>query len=206
MVFGHNSNVAVGTDTVHVQTEDRGVSRAIIDTTVYWKGRVLHRRTDNYKDLLPLDASKEAALKGRVDDQHRAVVEEIRSGALRLAIPKALAAAPKPAFAKAARTGAAMLRVDLTNARTWLSGRNATLQVLVHDSAGNPVANASAKARVEGAASPFESVGQTGTAGIATLQFEMPPVIGEEAALVIEVVHNGAKGRLRFRLRVRPGA
>ena len=200
MVFGHNSNVAVGTDTVHVQTEDRGVSRAIIDTTVYWKGRVLHRRTDNYKDLLPLDASKEAALKGRVDDQHRAVVEEIRSGALRLAITKARAAA------KPARTGAATLRVDLTNARTWLSGRNATLQVLVHDSAGNPVANASAKARVEGAASPFESLGQTGTAGIATLQFEMPPVIGEEAALVIEVVHNGAKGRLRFRLRVRPGA
>jgi hypothetical protein len=200
MVFGHNSNVAVGSHTVHVQTEDRGVSRAIIDTTVYCKGRVLHRRTVNYKDLLPLDASKEAALKARVDDQHRAVVEEIRSGALRLAIPKARAAA------KPARTGAATLRVDLTNARTWLSGNNATLQVLVHDSAGNPVADASAKARVEGAASPFESVGQTGAAGIATLQFEMPQVVGEEAALVIEVVHNGAKGRLRFQLRLRPRA
>ena len=99
-----------------------------------------------------------------------------------------------------------MLRVDLTNRRTWLSGRNATLQVLVHDSAGNPVANASAKARVEGAVAPFEFVGQTGTAGIATLQFEMPRLVGEEAALVIEAVYNGAKGHLRFQLRAKPRA
>ena len=204
MVFGHNSNVAIGRDTVHVQTEDRGVSRAIIDTTVHWKGRVLHRRTGSYEDLLPLDARQEAALKARVEDQHRAVVEEIRSGALQLAIPDAPTAAPS--FAKASRAGAAMLRVDLTNRRTWLSGRNATLQVLVHDSAGNPVANASAKARVEGAVAPFEFVGQTGTAGIATLQFEMPRLVGEEAALVIEAVYNGAKGHLRFQLRAKPRA
>ena len=197
MVFGHNSNVAIGADTVHVQTEDRGVSRALIETTVHWKGRVLHRRTSDYKDLLPLDANKEAALKIRVSDQHRAVVGEIRSGALKLAIPK------EPTSVPSTQAGPAMLRVDLTNARTWLSGRNATLQVLVHDSSGNPVANASAKARVEGAASPFEFAAQTGTAGIATLQFEMPQLLGEEATLVIEVVHNGAQGRLRFQLRAK---
>jgi hypothetical protein len=201
MVFGHNSNVAIGSDTVHVQTEDRGLSRAIIDTTVHWKGRVLHRRTNHYKDLLPLDADKEAALKVRVDDQHRTVVEEIRSGALKLAIPAE--AAPLPA---STGTAPAALRVDLTNARTWLSGRNATLQILVHDSAGNPVANASARARIEGAASPFEFAAQTGQAGIAILQFEMPALAGEAGALVIEAVYNGARGRLRFELRARPKA
>ena len=199
MVFGHNSNVAIGEQTVHVQTEDRGGAGAIIDTTVHCKGRVLHRRTESYKDLLPLDAGKEAALKARVDQQHRTVVDQLRSGALRLTIPTAAAPAGvrKPPKLRA-------LKVDVTNARTWLSGRNATLELLVRDGAGHPVANATAKARVEGAAAPFESSTQTGPAGIATLQFKMPKLSGEEPALVIEVAHNGAKGLLRFQLRAKP--
>lgn len=203
MVFGHNSNVVVGSNTIHVQTEDRGVAHPVIDTTVHWKGRVLHRRTENYKDLLPLDPEKEATLKLRVDEQHRSVLEDIRSGALQLAIPASQvpAAAPAPPVIPAAP---AALKVELTNARTWLSGRSATLQVLVHDAAGNPVPSAAAKARVEGAADPFEFASQTGPAGIATLQFEMPRLGGGEAALVIEVAHNGARGQLRFQLRAKP--
>jgi hypothetical protein len=195
MVFGHNSNVAIGEHTVHVQTEDRGGAGAIIDTTVHCKGRVLHRRTVSYKDLLPLDAGKEAALKARVDQQHRTVVDELRSGALRLTIPSA--AVGKPPKSRA-------LKVDLTNARSWLAGRNATLELLVRDGAGRPVARATAKARVEGAAAPFESSTETGPAGIATLQFKMPKLSGEEPVLVIEVAHNGAKGLLRFQLRAKP--
>lgn len=202
MVFGHNSNVVIGPDTVHVQTEDRGIAHPVIDTTVHWKGRVLHRRTNNYKDLLPLDAGKEAELKARVDQQHRAVVEELRSGALQVAIPKTQA--PPPATVQTKSPGPAGLKVDLTNSRTWLSGRNATLQLLVRDAAGNPVANAAAKARVEGAASTFESAAETSPAGIATLQFEMPKLTGDEPALLIEVAHNGAKGHLRFQLRAKP--
>lgn len=203
MVFGHNSNVVIGLDTVHVQTEDRGIAHPVIDTTVHWKGRVLHRRTNNYKDLLPLDAGKEAELKVRVDEQHRAVLEELRTGALRVAIPKTQAP-PPPALDQAKPAAPAGLKVDLTNSRTWLFGRNATLQLLVRDAAGNPVANAAATARVEGAASPFESATQTSPAGIATLQFEMPRLIGDEPALLIEVAHNGAKGHLRFQLRAKP--
>ena len=204
MVFGHNSNVVIGSDTVHVQTEERGAAHPVIDTTVHWKGRVLYRRTTNYNDLLPLDPSKEATLKARVDEQHRAVLEEIRSGALQVTVPNLPGTAPTPRASKLALSPSAALKVDLTNARTWLSGRNATLELLVRDPAGNPAANASAKARVEGAAAPFEFAGQTGPAGIATLQFEMPKLGAEEAALVIDVTHNGAKGHLRFQLRAKP--
>jgi hypothetical protein len=201
LIFGYNSNVTIGADTVHVQTEDRGISSALVDTTVHWKGRVLHRRTNNYKDLLPLDPGKEATLKARVDAQHRAVIEELRSGTLQLMIPKSIAPESAPA-AKLAASG--ILKVDLTNARTWLSGRRATLQLLVRDVAGNPVSSAAAKARVDGATSPFESTAETSPAGIATLQFEMPKISGNDPALVIEVVHNGAKGNLRFQLRAKP--
>src|SRR5437879_11041842 len=61
MLFGHNSNVQAGGTNYHVQTEDRGTTNALIDTTVYFNGRVLHRRTNNYFDLLPLNPGREHA-------------------------------------------------------------------------------------------------------------------------------------------------
>src|SRR5271169_6227400 len=88
MVFGHNTNIKLGPVTYHVQTEDRGVSRTLIDTTVYFRGRVLHRRTNNYFDLLPLNPDSEQALKLRLDEQHRSVVESIRTGTLQLSLPQ----------------------------------------------------------------------------------------------------------------------
>jgi hypothetical protein len=197
MVFGHNSNVTIDSEILHVQTEDRGALQALIDTTVHWKGRVLYRRTTNYQDLIPLEPGKEQTLKARVDDQHRAVVEELRSGTVKLTIPKQ---AP-PAAASPNSGMAAVLKIDLTNPRTWLAGRNATLELLVRDSSGHPVANAAATARLEGAATPFRADAQTSDTGLATLQFEMPKLAGEEPALLIEAVHNGAKGQLRFQLR-----
>jgi hypothetical protein len=82
MIFGHNTNVKVGEMTFHVQTEDRGEAHGLIDTTVYFQGRVLHRRTNNYYDLRPLDEDRVGALKLRLDEQHRVVLEEMHSGKL----------------------------------------------------------------------------------------------------------------------------
>src|ERR1700736_1649009 len=88
MLFGHNTKVKMGAVTFHVQTEDRGEYHGLIDTTVYYHGRVLHRRTNNYFDLLPLDEDRQQALKLRLDEQHRAVLEEIKNNTLQLAIPQ----------------------------------------------------------------------------------------------------------------------
>jgi hypothetical protein len=200
MLFGHNSNVQIGADLVHVQTEDRGGTHAFIDTTVHWRGRVLHRRTNNYLDLLPLDAERETALKTRLDDQHRAVIEELRSGALKLTFP----ASPQALPATGAVPPSNALKVELTNSRTWLTGRQATLQLAVKDVAGNALANVETKARIEGAEIPAEFSARTGSDGAATLKFEMPKLSGAEAALVIDAAYNGARGNLRFQLRAKP--
>lgn len=206
MLFGHNSNVDVGTDVVHVQTEDRGANHAFIDTTVHWKGRVLHRRTNNYLDLLPLDGEKENALKARLDDQHRAVIEDIRTGALQLTFPAApTAATPVQApVARKAPSVAPVLKVELTNAKSWLVGKHATLQLMLRDAAGNPVAGVETKARVEGAENRTEFSTLTAEDGCALLQFEIPKLSGPEVALVIEARHGEAKGHLRFQLRAKP--
>src|SRR6266567_3113400 len=132
MPFGHNSNVTVAGDTYHVQTEERGAAHALIDTTVYLRGRVLHRRTNSFSDLLPLNSDREQALKLRVDTQHRSVVDEIRTGKLRLALPsdgKTRGHTPAPA------ESAAAIHLELLNAKTWLSGKRALLQIAVNDPA-----------------------------------------------------------------------
>lgn len=202
MIFGHNNNVTVGAAVFHVQTEDWGEAHALIDTTVYWRGRVLHRRTNSYLDLLPLDPEKEKALKLRVDQQHSATIEELRSGALKLpALPdQGSPESPAPAEGPA-------LALELVNARSWLAGKRATLQVAVRRSdTGNPLEGARVIARMEGANERVEFSADTGSDGMAQLGFDMPRLTSAEPALVIQASYGQARGHLRFHLRAKPQA
>lgn len=204
MLFGHNTNVKVGEITYHVQTEDRGVTNALIDTTVYFHGRVLHRRTNNYFDLLPLNAKSEQSLKQRLDEQHRGVIEELRTGALHLPLPRETQS-PADANVPNASSVPKVLTLVLINSKTWLAGKRATLDVSVQNrESGESVNHARIVARIDGAADSKEFKAETGIDGRAQLQFDMPRVSGAEPALVIEAMHGDAKGHLRFQLRARP--
>jgi hypothetical protein len=196
MLFGHNSNVRVGDTVYHVQTEDRGTSHAVIDTMVYHNGRVLHRRANSYADLLPLDAAREQKLKERVSSQHQAVLDALRSGALKFA---------QPVTPPAASAVSDLLALELLNAKSWLSGKRATLQVLVfRKDDGAAVSGARVTARIDGAAEPSQYSTATGTDGKAQLAFDMPRLAGAECALVIEGYNGKSEARLHFQLRAKP--
>lgn len=216
MVFGHNSNLKLGSNTLHVQTEDRGATHALIDTTVYYQGRVLHRRTNNYHDLLPMNEENQQALKSRVDEQHRTVLEAIRSGELQLAIPQPISTPANAASGNSHQAGAnsekppaAVLQapklvLELLNARSWLAGKQATLHVVVKEEGGANIAGATVTAEIEGSAGhpPFSS--HTGEGGQAIIAFEMPKLTGAEPALVIRAEASKATAHLRFSLRAKP--
>jgi len=206
MVFGHNSNIKMGTHTIHVQTEDRGENHALIDTTVYFQGRVLHRRTNNYLDLLPLTDDSREALKLRVDDQHRAVLEEIRNGDLQLSIPTPTAASAIPNAEQGAQSPAQPRKwvLELLNSRSWLSGKHITLNVAVREEGGGPVAGANVSAEIEGSDGHPEYSARTGDNGQATIAFEMPKMTGSEVALVIRTKDGAGEAHLRFSLRAKP--
>jgi hypothetical protein len=206
MVFGHNSNLTVAGTLYHVQTEDRGAGHARIDTMVYCRGRVLHRRVGKYDDLLPLDAEREQALRKRVDEQHRTVVEEIRSGALPLMPGAENAPAPVDGAKTSSPAASLALAVELLNAKSWLMGKHATLQIAVRDkNNGTPVAGAQVAAKIEGAATISEFTARTDQQGLAQMDFDMPAFSpSAEPALVIEAGKDAAKARLRFQLRARP--
>ena len=256
MIFGHNTNVALGNVKYHVQTEDAGITNALIDTTVYAGGRVLHRRTNSYLDLLPLNPDREEALKLRLDDQHRQVIEEIRSGALYLPPPTQSQSRPPSPFASGSQTHdfgavtgnsavsgtapvatgapqhvpqnppvavpppvhlqtppknpaaptppvAPTLTLELRNAKSWLNGKQATLELIVKDHDGRPVSDANITASIAGAAEPANFFGESDKLGEARIEFEMPRLGDGAIALIIEASHRDAKGHLRFQLRAR---
>ena len=211
MLFGHNTNVKVGETVYHVQTEDRGTANALIDTTVYCLGRVLHRRTHNYFDLLPLDPGREESLKKRIAEQHRTATEEIRSGALHLVPPPLQAQEDGATEVKAGSaahsnaSAAPALALELINAKSWLAGKRANLHVAVRKKQnGEAVARALVTARIDGAADVTEFSTETEADGHARLEFEMPRLAGAEPALVIEATQADSKGQLKFQLRARP--
>jgi hypothetical protein len=209
MLFGHNTDVKLGESLYHVQTEDRGTANALIDTTVYCRGRVLHRRTNNYIDLLPLDPERENVLRKRIDDQHRSVTEEIRSGVLHL-VPPPMAVQEQPASTKHESSAssntahASALVVELINRQTWLAGKRANLHVAVRKKQnGGAVAGALVTARIDGAKQVTECSTETGADGQAHLEFEMPGLSEAEPALVIEASQADSKGQLKFQLKAR---
>ena len=205
MIFGHNTNVSVGAHKYHVQTEDAGASSALIDTTVYAGGRVLHRRTNNYLDLLPLNADSEKALKLRVDEQHRQVLEEIRSGTLHLPAPTAPVPAKTVTSLASAKNAAPAesLRIELLNPKTWLAGKRGTLRLRVTDAQAHAVSGAKIPASVFGAVEPANFSADSAATGEAHLAFDMPRLSDSNAALLIEATRGSAKAILRFQLRAR---
>jgi hypothetical protein len=211
MLFGHNTDVKVGESVYHVQTEDRGTANALIDTTVYCRGRVLHRRTNNYIDLLPLDSGREDLLRKRIDDQHRTVTEDIRSGALHLVPPPAsvhgdLGAKKSADSASHSTTSLAPpLTLELINAKNWLAGKRANLHVAVRKKQnGEAIAGALVTARIDGAADVTEFSIETAADGQARLEFDMPRLSGAEPVLVIVASQADSKGQLKFQLKARP--
>jgi hypothetical protein len=210
MLFGHNTDVKAGETVYHVQTEDRGTANALIDTTVYCRGCVLHRRTNNYLDLLPLDPRREEVLRKRIDDQHRTVAEEIRSGTLRLVPPPPMCVEEKPAAGKVAPAAhsqavpAPALAIELINAKNCLVGKRVKLHVAVlRKQNKKAVAGALVTARIDGAAEVTEFSAETGADGQARVEFELPRLAGAEPALVIEASQADSKGQLRFQLKTR---
>lgn len=225
MVFGHNTNVKLAGVTYHVQTEDRGEIHSLIDTTVYFHGRVLHRRTNNYFDLLPLNEDSLQALKLRLDEQHQTVLEEMQSGALQLAVPQ-----PTAAMSRAQQTPASSalapsqeispspekvgsgpvarrprkLTIDLTNPRSWLSAKRAALQLLVKEESGDPVSGAKIDVHIDGSAEHQIYSAVTGSNGLALIEFAMPRITAAEAAIAIHAEEKEARGHLKFSLRAKP--
>jgi len=194
MSSGFNTDIRVGEHVFHVQTEDRGPAHPLIDTAVYQNGRVLHRRSSSYEDFAASPDFTEDALRQRVEQQHRGVIEELRSGAL---APEKAAPAGQPGTPSA-------IQVQLLNPGSWLSAGNVTLDLeIVRRADRQPQSGIQVEARILGALNDASHSGTTDAQGRVLIRFPLPPLGKGDLALVIHAVANGGRDEIRFEMRSR---
>jgi hypothetical protein len=197
MSSGFNTDVRVGEQVFHVQTEDRGPSRPIIDTAVYQNGRVLHRRSSNYGQFAASDDFNADGLRQRVEEQHRSVIESLRSGALNADI----AAATE----QASRTVG--IQVQLLNTGSWLTAGTVSLDVeVVRRSERQPETGALVEAVIEGAIQETRHSATTDDQGRVKILFPLPPLGRGDLALVIRAAAGEDRDEIRFAMRTRAKA
>jgi hypothetical protein len=194
MSSGFNTDVRVGEDTFHVQTEDRGPDHPVIDTSVYHHGRVVHRLASDYRQLSDSPAFASDTLPARVEEQHRKVIEDLRAGKLDIEI----AAARE----EAARAGG--IQVQLLNPDSWLAGGDVSLDVEVSRRADlQPQTGAEVEATIEGALEGTRHCGTCDHRGRVRIQFPLPPLGKNDLALVIQARADGGNDEIRFSMRSR---
>ena len=191
MIFGFNTDLRVGNAVYHVQTEDRGEVNPVIDTTIYSKGRILHRRVNSYKEFRETPEFNPTALRERLEVQHRTIIDELRSGALVLEAPPG---APSPAPAG--------IQVQLLNPGSWLAAGTATLKLEVKSKGkGEAVGEAAIQVTVTGAKGPVEFAGKTDSAGHVVLSFPLPRMGPGGTDLVIRAKSSAGEDEIRYSLK-----
>jgi hypothetical protein len=194
MSSGFNSDIQVGAEVFHVQTEDRGPLHPFIDTAVYHRGRVVHRRSSGYEEWVVSPDFTPEKLQHRVAEQHRAIVDELRSGALDVEIARATEQ-------EAEISG---IEAELLNPGSWLSGGQIGLDIEVRRRADHkPVPGAQVEARIEGALQESRHEATSDAEGRARIQFALPPLGKGDLALVIHARAEHGTADIRFAMRSR---
>jgi hypothetical protein len=202
MNFGFNSNVRVGKNVYHVQTEDRGPSHPFLDTVVYVAGRVVHKRTASYEDLTGGAAEGEVLAKQlheRLSQQHHEVMAQLEAGTLQFIEHEG---APVKKAATASATG---IDIHLLNPKSWLASGTATLEVELREKDSTKVVGgAEIVGFLEGKEGPAATSHTYADAkGRATLIFKLPSVVADGSALVIRATSGALRAELRFRLKAK---
>jgi hypothetical protein len=191
----------VGDQVFHVQTEDRGPAHPILDAMVYHNGMVLYRRSSNYAALAASPDFTPEKLRQNVEAHHRAVVDDLRSGALAgeiaAAVHAQIQAREKASVAKG-------IQVQLLNPTAWLKAGSVSLDISTLRRADKrPISGVHVEATIEGALDTARHAGTTDEQGRARIGFPLPPLGKGDLALVIHAKTETAKDEIRFSMRSR---
>ncbi len=229
MSSGFNTDVRVGERVYHVQTEDRGPNRPVIDTMVYQNGRVVHRRNSNYGHFLDSPEFTHEELRERVEEQHRCVIEDLRAGNLNGGssgkgtaqetpprelrpepesepAPEAAAApAPEAEPEPEREPEPAGIQLQLLNPESWLTAGSISLQVeILRRTDQQPLSYARVEALIEGSLDETRHAGTTDEQGRVQIRFPMPKLGKGGLALVIQARAEHGACELRYVMRSNP--
>lgn len=191
MIFGFNTNVEVENFVFHVQTEDRGSQHPVIDTTIYYQGRVLAKRDTSYKEFLESPAFHQDELKVMVERHHKKWVEIVKDR--KLDEMEEIFQANTPVA----------IKVTLLNPKTIFHTEGIVIQAAVTKASnGEPISEANVHVQLCLPPNPsVELVRQTNGEGRVDVKLPMPKIGSEGAELIIEARAGQAHDTLRYTLR-----
>ena len=193
MIFGYNTDIKIENLVFHVQTEDRGKDNPTIDTTIYYKGRVLAKRAVSYRDFFESKDFDPEDLKELVERHHKRWVTAVEGSELEeMKAVQEEEAAPRK------------IKVALLNPSTIFRTAFIAVSVAVtKDGNGSPVGNAEVKVRFKTDSSDSEISRTCDKNGKVDVHFPMPKIGAGGAELTIEAQAGKAKGELRYNLKPR---
>lgn len=199
VIFGFNTDLRVGPNVYHVQTEDRGPANTVLDTTIYMKGRIVHRRVSKYEDVLPDGERSPDAIRAKLEEQHRSIIEGLRSGELKFDVPVTPGGAAQPA------ADVSTVQVHLLNPASWLMSGTASLKLEVKSRTDQqPIGGARVLVTLNGTQGPVQFMGKTARDGKLDMTFPLPRMGGGGMELVITAVAPDGEDEIRYALRPRP--
>ncbi|MBI3405003.1 MAG: hypothetical protein HY046_06055 [Acidobacteria bacterium] len=202
MIFGFNTDIKVGKIVYHVQTEDRGQTNPVIDTTVYVGGRVVHKRATSYKKLFESPDFSKDILRQCLEEQHRGIIDELRSGTLKVdlpAPPPRAANAPAQPVSPGAQGG---IHVQLLNPASWLAAGTATLKVEVKNSTSfEAIPNVRVMAKMEGISGQVNFSALTDHEGHAEIVFPLPRMGPGGSELIIHATGMAGDDEIKYSLK-----
>lgn len=100
MITGYNTDIRHATVVFHVQTEDKGLQTAWIESLIYVGGQILARQRSSYKKQLEAGGGA-AVIADLMDKQHRKMLRDIKLGKFdaKLEAMTGIKAPPPPAAA-----------------------------------------------------------------------------------------------------------
>jgi hypothetical protein len=80
MLTGFNQDVHVNGEIIHVQTEDKGRDKALVETLVYRGGTIIAAKRTSYEPQLQAGGIEDSTLGEMIKKQHQIIVAVIRNG------------------------------------------------------------------------------------------------------------------------------
>lgn len=212
VITGYNTDVEYDGQVFHVQTEDRGRENPTIETLVYLGGEIVDTRRTGYRDLNTAAPDAEAAIMRLMEQQHQAVVREIRNGRLDPEGPKPFGSSIVTNRSLdevvldylAGEAGVESLRIELDSREALLEGQPAVLGLRVlADAPERPVDGAVVTVKlISTQERPREIArGQTGPDGWLQLRIDVPVLPGGSGALVCQAQSGNRNAELKRPIR-----
>jgi len=107
MLTGFNQDVAVNGEVIHVQTEDKGRDKALVETLVYRGGTIIAAKRTSYADDIQAGTASDDFIGETLKKQHQIIVAIIKAGKV-----EELVRASQRAAAKVPDAGAAPAPVE----------------------------------------------------------------------------------------------